>query len=109
MYKLNGVEQYNTLNGERLFIVGSLISSANSNIVKFHYTEPSLIDCFRTIDGRLSLEFITDGTLTPIGEAPSGTLNWKRKKNAFGHRPIDGSCEDTSDFIIPHDLTLERE
>ncbi|MDH7913166.1 DUF6705 family protein [Winogradskyella sp. SYSU M77433] len=107
VYKLNGVEQYNTLSGTRLFISGSSINS--NNIVNLQYREPSLINCFRTIDGSLSLEFIPDGTLTPIGEAPSGMLHWNRTKDVFGHRPIDGSCEDTSDFIIPYDLTLERE
>ncbi len=112
IYKLNGVEIYNTesASSQDAHITGSIIN--NSNEIEFYYREPTT-SCERHKKADLSLEFISDGTLGQNGSLPSGTLEWKRVNGLSRVSPLkecpDGNTIDTSEFVIPAELTLERE
>lgn len=114
IYKINGVEIYNTTTlppPDQFIITGNLI--INNNKVQLFYDEPTS-SCYRQKSADLNLEFISDGTLTETGSLPSGTLQWNRVNTLNeGLTPLhtcpDGTLVDSSEYLIPANLTLERE
>ena len=116
IYKLNGVEIYNTYpNANTIFtrnpkINGNII--VNSNIIKLHYYEPTS-SCRRQKSASLTLEFIPSGIITQTGSLPSGTLKWTRESRLSYTSPQeecpDGSLIDSSNFKIPNELILVRQ
>ena len=111
IFKQNGIEKYNTYSSINHPVLGSTISSSIE--IELFYDEPTL-SCRRQKDANLKLKFISDGTLTETGSLPNGTLQWSRL-NTFheGLTPLhtcpDGTLVDSSEYLIPANLTLERE
>lgn len=112
IYKLNGIEIYNTtpIPPTDGLINGNIINSSNE--IELHYYEPTQ-SCERLKTAKLKLEFVSDGILVQNGSLPSGTLNWTRINQLSYKSPLkecpNGSLIDSSEFSIPANLTLERE
>ncbi|MDH7913091.1 DUF6705 family protein [Winogradskyella sp. SYSU M77433] len=112
IYKVNGVEIYNTSTTPPVdsLIYGNIINSSNE--IELFYNEPT-DSCQRQKNADLLLEFIPDGMIGSNGSLPSGTLKWTRKNRLSYISPHkecpDGSLVDSSEFKIPADLILERE
>lgn len=114
IYKLNGVEIYNTtpVPPPSALINGNIIKSVNE--VSLTYYEPTT-SCWRYKRADLVLKFIPSAS-SGIGTPPllpAGTLGWKRKSVLSSAHPdskcFDGALVDATDFKIPANLILERE
>ncbi|MEZ4838343.1 DUF6705 family protein [Flavobacterium sp.] len=111
IYKINNTEIYNTTPVPPTdgLIYGNIIKSSNK--VELNYNEPTS-SCRRQKDADLILEFIPDGGLSFL-DNPTGTLKWKRKNRLNQIAPQttcpDGTLVDSSSFIIPNELILDRE
>ncbi|WP_298903838.1 DUF6705 family protein [uncultured Psychroserpens sp.] len=107
IYKLNGVEQYNTTSfgATTALINGNVIESTNK--ISLEYYEPTS-SCRRQKHANLTLEFNPSNTL-----GGNGTLGWTRTSRISYVSPNtecpDGTLVDSSDFIIPANLVLSRE
>jgi len=111
IFKQNGIEKYNTYSNIAPPVYGSIINSTKE--VNLFYDEPTS-SCYRQKSADLKLKFISDGTLTETGNLPSGTLQWSRLNTLNeGLTPLhtcpDGTLVDSSEYLIPANLTLERE
>jgi len=101
-YRLNGIEQYSFSN--TVGISGNRLES--SNIVAMNYAEPSLTSCDRLKSADLTLQH-------RVSFPNPDQLVWVRDNESLETFSVikcpDGSDLDTSDFIIPANLTLTKQ